>query len=48
MDSTFHVIFGDMCTPRDSSWLGIYGLVKLEAPKSGQEDPSLLQVLVKG
>jgi hypothetical protein len=29
-------------TPRGSSQLGRYGLVKLEARKSGQEAPSLL------
>ena len=34
--------------PRGSSLLGRYILVKLEAPKSGQEAPSWLQVLVKG
>jgi hypothetical protein len=31
-------------TPRSSSWLRSYGLVKLEAPKNGQEAPSWLQV----
>jgi hypothetical protein len=30
----FLVICG---TPRGSSWLGRYGLVKLEAPKNGKE-----------
>jgi len=34
--------------PHGSSRLGRYGIVNLEAPKSGQETPSWLQVLVKG
>jgi hypothetical protein len=43
MDSTRLYHFLVICgMPRSSSRLGRYGLVKLEAPKSGQEAPSLL------
>jgi hypothetical protein len=31
--------------PHGSSWLGRYALMKLEAPKNGQEAPSWLQVI---
>jgi hypothetical protein len=42
MDST-HCTFPMICgMPRSSSWLGRYGLVKLEALKSGKEAPSWL------
>jgi hypothetical protein len=38
VDELAHTSFLVICgMPRGSSWLGRYGLVKLEAPKNGQE-----------
>jgi hypothetical protein len=34
--------------PCGSSWLGRYGLVNLEAPKSGQDDPTGYKSYSKG
>ena len=39
------LVIGGM--PRGSSWLRSYGLVKLEAPKNGQEVPYWLQVIIE-